>query len=173
MTRDEFLDDVITFGDLKSFCYDEGCSILENVYDDEERDEQINDCLVDWAREDSWEALHRRLDDIPTGYEWYCYDDYGEWRGLDDDDFESYKRDVLEWADDDEIWDANEDDDEIFEDGEPNEVDDEPAIEDEDFSVGDLIGMCCVALATIQSGDERRAREEEEELRRLYPKVLK
>ena len=49
----------------------------------------------------------------------------------------------------------------------------EPAPEEEDFSVGDLIGMCVVALGTIQSEDARRAREEEEEFRRLYPKVLK
>lgn len=176
MTRNEFLDDITTFGDLKSFCYDEECNILEDVYDEDERDEQINNCLMDWAREDSWGELYRRLDSIPTGYEWYCYNEYGEWFPLDDGDFETYKRDVLEWADDNEIWDADEDDDEdydVFEDGEPDESDDEPAIEDEDFSVGDLIGMCCVAFATIQSEDARQAKEEEEEFRRLYPKVLK
>lgn len=88
-------------------------------------------------------------------------------------DFDSDKGDVLEWADDHGVWDDDEEEDmdeDCFED-EPE--DDEPAPEEEDFSVGDLIGMCVVALGTIQSEDARRAREEEEEFRRLYPKVLK
>lgn len=173
MTRNEFLEDVTTFSDLKDFCYNENCSILEDVYDEEGRDDYINECLMDWAREDSWQDLYGRLDNIPTGYDWYRYDDYGDWCGLDDGDFEEYKGDVLEWADDNGVWDDDEEEDveeDCFED-EPE--DDEPAPEEEDFSVGDLIGMCVVALGVIQGEDERRAREEEEEFRRLYPKVLK
>ena len=173
MTRNEFLENVSTFGDLKDFCCDEDCSLLEDVYDEEGRDDYINECLMDWTREDSWQDLYSRLDSIPTGYDWYRYDDYGDWCGLDDEDFEDYKGDVLEWADDHGVWDDDEEEDmdeDCFED-EPE--DDEPAPEEEDFSVGDLIGMCVVALGTIQSEDARRAREEEEEFRRLYPKVLK
>lgn len=175
MTRNEFLENVTTFGDLKDFCYNEDCSILEDVYDEEGRDDYINECLMDWARDDTWQELHDRLDGIPTGYDWYRYDDYGDWCALDDEDFEDYKNDVLEWADDHGVWDDDEEDDmeDDVEDDCFEDEDDEPAPEEEDFSVGDLIGMCVIALSTIQSEDARRAREEEEELRRLYPKVLK
>lgn len=169
MTRNEFLENVTSFDDLKDFCYNEDCSLLEDVYDEEGRDDVINECLMDWARDDSWQDLYNRLDNIPTGYDWYRYDDYGDWCSLDDEDFEEYKNDVLEWADNNDIWDDDEEDDE--EEDEPK--DDEPAPEEEDFSVGDLIGMCVVALGTIQSEGARRAREEEEEFRRLYPKILK
>lgn len=169
MTRNEFLENVTSFYDLKDFCNDEDCNLLEDVYDEEGRDDFINDCLMDWARDDSWQDLYNRLDSIPTGYDWYRYDDYGDWCSLDDEDFEEYKNDVLEWADNNDIWDNDEEDDE--EEDEPK--DDEPAPEEEDFSVGDLIGMCVVALGTIQSEGTRRAREEEEEFRRLYPKILK
>ncbi len=172
MTRNEFLEDVTSFGDLKDFCYNEDCNLLEDVYDEEGRDDYINECLMDWARDDTWQELYDRLNGIPTGYNWYRYDEYGDWCGLDDEDFEEYKNDVLEWADDNGVWDDDEEDtDEDYFEGEPE--DDDPAPEEEDFSVGDLIGMCVVTLGTIQSEDARRAREEEEEFRRLYPKILK
>lgn len=174
MTRNEFLENVTSFYDLKDFCNDEDCNLLEDVYDEEGRDDFINDCLMDWARDDSWQDLYNRLDSIPTGYDWYRYDDYGDWCSLDDEDFEEYKNDVLEWADNNGVWDDDEED--TDEDGdyfEDEPEDDEPAPEKEDFSVGELIGMCVVALGTIQSEGARRAREEEEEFRRLYPKILK
>lgn len=172
MTRTEFLENIETFGELKDFCYDEDCSLLEDVYDEEGMDSFVNECLMDWARNDTWQELYSRLDDIPTGYDWYRYE-YGDWEVLDGEDFEDYKNDVLEWGDENDIWDAEDDeydDDDNFE-SEPEE--DEPAPEDEDFSVCDLIGMCVVAMGAIQSEGARRAQEEEEEFRRLYPKVLK
>lgn len=174
MTRNEFLENVTSFYDLKDFCSDEDCNLLEDVYDEEGRDDFINDCLMDWARDDSWQDLYNRLDSIPTGYDWYRYDDYGDWCSLDDEDFEEYKNDVLEWADNNGVWDDDEEDtDENGDYFEDKPEDDEPAPEKEDFSVGELIGMCVVALGTIQSEGARRAREEEEEFRRLYPKILK
>ena len=174
MTRNEFLENVTSFYDLKDFCNDEDCNLLEDVYDEEGRDDFINDCLMDWARDDSWQDLYNRLDNIPTGYDWYRYDDYGDWCSLDDEDFEEYKNDVLEWADNNGVWDDDEEDtDEDGDNFEDEPEDDEPAPEKEDFSVGELIGMCVVALGTIQSEGARRAREEEEEFRRLYPKILK
>lgn len=173
MTRNEFLDDVTTFGELKDFCSDNGCNLLDDVYDEESRDDYVNDCLAEWAHNNSWEELRDILNEIPTGYDWYL-DDYGSWDGLDDEDFENCKNDVLEWADDNDIWEDDEEGDEedsdYFED---ESEDDEPAPEEEDFSVGDLIGMCVAALGAIQSEDTRRVREEEEEFRRLYPKVLR
>lgn len=174
MTRNEFLEDVTTFGELKGFCFDVDCDLLDDVHDDGTRDDYINECLIDWAREDSWQDLWSRLDAIPTGYDWYCDAGYGEWYGLDDSDFDSYRNDVLGWADDNDVWDEDEEEaDESDENFENEPEDDELALEEEDFSVGDLISMCVVAFDTIQSEEARRIREEENELRRLYPNVLK
>lgn len=181
MTRNEFLNDVITFGELKDFCYDYDCTMLEDVYDEEGRDDYINECLMDWARDDSWQELYSRLDGIPTGYDWYRYDDYGEWCGLDDGDFEEYKDDVLEWGDDNDIWDEDEeeDDTDIFAeeiDADMADEEDEP-VEDEDFSVDALMGMCSVAFVTIQKENIQRLQEEERVLGTLVdvniPKLIR
>lgn len=170
MTRNDFLENITTFGDLKDFCDNEGCTLLDDVYDEASRDNYIDDHLVDWAREGCWRDLYNTLEVIPEGYDWYRHGVYEDWCGLDDnEDFEEYKNDVLYWADDNCIWDEDEEENEENVDSIDGE-DNDPAPE-EDFSVGDLIGMCVVALDVIQSEDYRRAREEE--LCRLYPKVLK
>ena len=50
---------------------------------------------------------------------------------------------------------------ELARDAASREQDKESEIEDEDFSIGDLIGMCGVAFASIQKDSIRRQREEE------------
>lgn len=172
MTRQEFIDDVTSFGDLLSFCYDNDCThICEDVVDSEYRDEYINDSLVDWARNDTWTELKDRLDELynDTGYNYYIYDEYyGEYKGVDDDgdEFETYKRDVLEWMDDHEYWDDDGEEDEEEED-EPvasqdsydDEGEEEP-IPEEDCSFADLVS---VALGCVASFNEEALRQAQEE----------
>lgn len=133
MTRQEFIDEVNSFGDLIDFCNDNDCYECENVYYQDSFDDYINDCLSDWARNDGWRDLRDRLNDIPTGYDWY---DIENLCGLDDDDFDDYKDDVLSWADDHDVWDEPDDDDEVvdddFEIGEAIEDDDDDYEEPED-----------------------------------------
>lgn len=114
MTRQEFIDSIDNYSELKEFCYDNDCNILEDVYDEEARDEMVNEWLVDWARNDSWKELRDRLDNINDDYYWYRYDDcYDEWVGLNDyEDFDNYKNEVLEWADEYGCWDDPEDEEE-------------------------------------------------------------
>lgn len=170
MTRDEFMENVTTFGELKNFCYDWDCDMLDDVYDGDEMDECINECLVDWASNDTWQELYDRLGDIPSGYDWYRNDDYDGWVGLDDYDFGQYKQEVLEWMDNNDQWEDDEEDEgggndvfaeELARDAAAHEQNKGDEIEDEDFSVGDLIGMCGVAFVAIQQDRVRRLQEED------------
>lgn len=188
MTRNEFLENVTWWGDLKEFCSDEGCDICDDIYDEEDRDEYINECLVDWARNDTWQELFDRLRDIPDGYDYYRDDEYNGWVGADDSDFDQYKDDVLDWADDHEVWDDDEDEEddewdggvdvfaeELARDAAAREEDE--SVADEDFSVGDLIGMCSVAFVAIQKDSVRRIQEDDKRFSDFVdvnmPKTLK
>lgn len=117
MTRDEFIDDVVDFYDLRNFCYDYDCDELDDVYDSRGLDGYINNSLIDWAREvGDWEELREKLDDISTGYDYYKIDGYGDIIGLDDYDFAEYKDAVLDWGDRNGVWDQDEEEEEIEED---------------------------------------------------------
>lgn len=155
MTRHEFFEDITEWWQLIEFCRDNGYDgYVEDIYDDDGRDEFINECLVDWAREDTWRELLNRLDDIPTGYAYYRYN-YGDWDGLDDGDLEALKRDVAAECDADGLWDEEdtdeEDDEDEFADDEDfdeesDDEDDDTPIEDEDCSLDELFfaGISCV-----------------------------
>lgn len=151
MTRHEFLDDVCDFSELRDFCYGNDCGICDDIYDDESKDDYINEHLWDMADDaDGWQSLYRTLNDIPTGYDYYRLDDYGDFNGLDDDDFEDYKNDVLEWMDDNECWDEDEDDD-------------EESCEEDMQPVDELFSLCSDQLRVIdakEKAEEQRSNEE-------------
>lgn len=180
MTRNEFLDNVNDWYELIEFCNDMGCSYCDDVYSEESMNEDINECLADWACEYTWQELLSKLDDIPSGYDYYRCDDYGDWEGLDDSDFDEYKDDILEWMDNNAYWDEdegeNEYDDDCFDDEPMEDCDDEVA-EEEDFSATELIGMCSAAFAVIQQESLQRIQKEEEQFNNFVnlniPKVLK
>ena len=93
MTRQEFIDDILDMSDLYNFCantrgYDH---VIEDIYAED--------------------ALDNFLDDIPTGYDWYRIDYYGDITGIDDSEFEDIKSDLLDELDSDE-WFEEEDQDE-------------------------------------------------------------
>ena len=93
-------------------------------------------------------------------------DDYGEWQGLGDSDFDLYKDDVLEWMDSNGYWDEDDDEDELDDEGEDlfeDEPVDDESVEDEDFSATELIGMCCAAYTTIKEESIRRIQKENEQ----------
>ena len=154
MTRQQFIDEVNDWWELIDFCNDEGCSYCDDVYSEESRDDYINEQLVDMARNaDSWSELLDTLNDITTGYDYYRRDDYGEWSGLGDYEFNEYKDDVLEWADDQEIW----EDDEEEPLPEDDEDEDDDFVADEPISIGELMGVCNSQLQQI--GTDKQAKE--------------
>lgn len=113
MTRQEFIDDVTMWLELIYWCsgQDRYCDVCENVFDEADYNERIDEEIDDW--DDGWENLREFLADLPTGYEYYIFDDYdGTYRGADDDDFERLKEEALEWGDDHDVWDNAENEEE-------------------------------------------------------------
>lgn len=184
MTRQEFIENVNDWYDLKDFCADNGCDILDDVYDEDGMDSEIEYYIGEYRGDYTWREFRDMLSDIPTGYEFYREDDAFDWVGLDDSDFRDYKENVLDWMDDGEYWEEDEDDD-FFDDDQPlTDVDifspgedDDEVVTEEDFSVGDLIGMCSVTYGAIQQDAVRREREDTAAFNQFVnhniPKVLR
>lgn len=157
MTRDEFLDNIEYFSELIDFCQEYGCDYLDDVYDDDSRDEEINYCVSEYGNDYSWYDLRDLLHDIPTGYDYYRQNGSFDWDGLDDDDFQSYKDDVYEWAVDNDIFDEGYDP--FEEDEEPEEEEDNVPLAEEDFSIGELMHMSSSMLISIRSDETKKMLE--------------
>lgn len=144
MTRQEFIDDVNSWSELINFCNEYGCDECSDVYDESQRDESIDNSLEERARDcNEWRELYSYLNAIPSGYDYYSYDyDYDEWKGLDDDDFDDYKDEVLDWADDNDIFEEEYTEEYEDADDECEEDVEEDELEDEDISLGELFNTC-------------------------------
>ena len=167
MTRQEFIDNVTTWSELLYFCYDENIDFCEDVYTEDAKDEYFDDILVDMARDaGSWQELYDRLEEIPTGYDYYIRDDYGDFEGADDDDFDSHYEDVLEYMDCNEYWDDDDGDEDYEEEPVREEYvdpEDEEPVEEEDVSIAELFTTCNSKLQKIDADTEAAARAAEEE----------
>lgn len=168
MTRSEFIDNVTEFSELIDFCRDEGCDELEDVYSDDGMDEYIDEELVDMARNcDGWRSLLDTLSGITTGYDYYYRDEYGDWVGLGDSDFDDYKNDVLDWMDSNDYWDDEEDEDdeeEYFEsdDSDYSSDDDEHVIE-EPVPIDELFTACSAELKVIDNNKQAEMARDDSE----------
>lgn len=130
MTRDEFLE-ISEWADLVDFCYENNLYMCDDVYDDGQKDEWINDRLYDWARELNWRELYDRLNEIPDSSDWYILDDYGDFCEAGDEEFEEYKENILEAADENGLFDDEEE--EYEEDSLEDYTLDEDETEEEEF----------------------------------------
>lgn len=119
MTLREFDEDITLFYELKDFCEREGCSYLDEYFDD--LDAEVNSELYEWIRYNDcdWEDVRDSLSNITTGYDFYRRDGSFDYMGCDDEDFDTLKSDVREWAIENGRFDDDEDDDE--DDGEEEE----------------------------------------------------
>ena len=152
MTRNDFLNDVTEWWELLDFCSDEGCNICEDIIDSDQLDEYVEEDIRDTNY--SWRDIRDSLSEIPTGYGYYRMNGSFDYDGMDENDFDSYKEDVLEWGDNNGVWEDEPDEEDDFdtdamfneEDSEP----DEPPVEEEDFSIGELMGFCGVVLLDIR-----------------------
>ena len=170
MTREEFINDVTTWDELKDFCYDYSCDYCDDVYDDDGLNDYLNRAIEDWAGNMTWRQLRDRLDDIPTDGEWYSIDEYEDINELDDVDFEGYKRDVLSWVDDyGDVWDEEDDEDEEYiEDEEENTEDDEDdGVVEEPFSLLELYSSCHDDVTNALMEEEKREEESDNALVQL------
>ena len=149
MTRNDFLNDVTEWWELLDFCSDEGCNICEDIIDSDQLvEEDIRDTNY------SWRDIRDSLSEIPTGYGYYRMNGSFDYDGMDENDFDSYKEDVLEWGDNNGVWEDEPDDEDDF--------DTDTMFNEEDFSIGELMGFCGVVLLDIRREEAaERAREDE------------
>lgn len=182
MTRAEFMDNINSWDELKEFCSDWECDYCDDIYDEYDRDNEIGEDIGEYCSEYSWYELRDQLNNIPSGYDYYRRNSAFDWDGADEEMFENYKMDVRDWADNNDAWDdenENEDEDDVFETEDDffEEESTETPVEDEDFSVGDLIGMCSVAFVTIQKDNMRKIQEDKNAFEKFVdenvPRVLK
>ena len=179
MTRDEFIEDVTTWSELLSFCSDEGYE-TDDIYTSEDRDDYIDEDLVEMARNDSWRDVLSTLRDLEDddGFEYYRRDDWNGWVGLSDgdDEFDSYKENVLEWMDDNGYWPGDEEDDDEedeYDDEEEappvddeddefsDEDDDDFDVEEEDCSFGEMFAASAHCIRTIAQEEIDEAKEQD------------
>lgn len=176
MTRQIFIDTINDWSELIDFCNDNDCDVCVDIFDGCSMDEEINNAIDGYVRDYDWYNLRDMLNDIPTGYDYYCQNSSFDWDGMDENDFRNYKDDVITWMDNEGYWDEEEDNYEEEDLSYEDEQEDAPPIEEEDFSVGDLIGMCSVKFATIQKDNLRREEESNDAFRQYVganvPKVL-
>lgn len=150
MTRLEFEEEVTTWYDLEDFCREIDCDIANHVMSQDDRDEWINDELVDLARNSTWREMYDTLAeyDRQDGYDYYLYDSYyGEMRGVDDADFDDYKERVMDYAERNGEFDPEEEEEEPEEPEEETVFTEEntlPAPE-EDCSLDDMFSDAMVA----------------------------
>lgn len=120
MTRQEFIEDVNSFGDLIEFCSDEGIDdICNDIFDAI----SVNDIVLDYIKSlADWEEARRFLIDIPVGCDYYREDGYG---GFEDAEylFDDYKTDVIRNMDASCSWDEEDSSDEYEDEDEETEWD--------------------------------------------------
>lgn len=178
MTRTNFIENVTEWNELTEFCRDMDCDVCDDIIDADDLDSYVNTDLRDAvANGEDWEDIYRWLDGISTGYEYYRVDGSFDYEPMDNGhDFDSYKNDVIEWMDDNGLWDEEDDeeyDEEGYDDDEagfypPDEPEEEPPVEEEDFSVSDLMSMCGSELITIRQVAERHKKELDDNMVALF-----
>lgn len=176
MTREEFERDVRDMDDLKSFCWDNDCYECDEVESSDVWNDWIEENLVDWARDNTWRDLMSILNNMDdnSGYSWYVWDEYtSEYRPADDSDFEEYHRRVLEWADENGVFDdaerEEEDEDENFE---PVDPEDEEPTPDEECSFDDIYKDAIGCVRRINEEILERARQEDKMYAEIEEDVL-
>lgn len=179
MTRNYFLDYVTDWSELIEFCREQDCDVCEDIIDEDELDEYVDSDISN--TDYGWRRIRDFLDEIPTGYDYYRYDGTFDYVGLDAADFEDYKNRVLDWMDSDDLWEPEEGEDEgedfdpdydFFSPGEEEPKTDEPEeppVEEEDFSVSDLMCMCSAELVTIRQVMEQRNVEPDNDMSLVLP----
>lgn len=112
MTRQEFIDEVTLFCELCGFCSDEEIyGVLDNYFDCDSLDEKV-DYDVSESRDLSWMDLRDYLNEIDPDYDFYkrrgSFDYCGYYDG--EDIFEELKQEVLDIADERDLFEKEEED---------------------------------------------------------------
>ena len=133
MTRQAFIEDVKSWGDLVDFCNEVCVDYCDDIYSDEQKDDWINEHLYDICEDATWQDVLCTLRSVPEGYDYYLKDeDY--WMGFlglsdDEDLFYRRKEEILEYMDEYGYWEDDEED-EIDDESNEFEVDTSVALND-------------------------------------------
>lgn len=147
MTRQEFIDGITDWLELIDFCRDENCEdIIDDVYDSESYNEEIDYSLQERVHHQSWYGIWEWLDSLPIEHDYYIQDRDGDWYGADDDDFDALKDEVIEYMDDEGLWD---DEEEVYEENiDPEDV---TPVEEEDVPLTELFDTCNSEIQKIEN----------------------
>lgn len=134
MTIAEFEETIVSWYDLLPFCSESGCPECDDIIYGDDLASRVESDLVEDTRYYTWTDIRSMLNEIEDGHEFYRHDGSFDYVCVDDD-FETYKRYVLEWCMDNEYFDEEEEEDE------PNdpECEELPDISVEDSDILSLI----------------------------------
>lgn len=123
----------------------------------------------------SWQEIRDRLNDLDTSYDYYVNDGYMIYNGLDnDDDFEEFKSNVLDWMDSYGEWDEDEEDTGCLPEDEDtaNQNSEDTAPLEVEFAVTELISMCITDIKIKKSAEDAERRREQVEIDRALAELL-
>jgi len=173
MTRTEFLDNINEWWELVDFCNDEGCYVCEDLFGHDCLDEQIeNDISEALSNNDGWQTIRDCLNEIDTDYSYYRNDGFLNYIGLDADDFSAYKDDVLEWGDNNGVWEDEEEYEEEYREDVYEEEDEEEPAPEEAFQFTELMTMCVRDVRLLQEEQEEQEIAEDHEFDRALTQLL-
>lgn len=174
MNRQDFVDNINYISELIEFCNDYGYeSHIEQIYDDEQRNDAIEEQINERREYERWWEIRDWLYNLESegSYDYWRLDDYGDWYGLDDSDFEDMKESVLRELDEDNFFD-NEEDEESYDDGNPPFVEpvEEEILEPGNFetvmngfeNVPQFDAVIALNLARMRAEQDERVRVEDE-----------
>ena len=146
MTRGEFVEQITSWPELLEFCYDNDCSVCEDIIPHERLAGNIAEDFTDYGDEYDWTDIRRWINDIDDDADYYYRSGSFEYESVDNQ-FDTYKDDVLEWGDDVDIWDFEDEDDDDFDDDGP-------------FYIGDADRALLAELGLDDTEDESKADED-------------
>lgn len=98
MTRQYFIDNIITWSELLSFCYEYDCNACENIISRNELCDAIADDFATCSHGYHWTDIRDWLNRIDSNCSYYYRDSSFEYTSVDGD-FDIYKEEVLAWCD--------------------------------------------------------------------------
>lgn len=165
MTRDDFLQ-ITDMDELYSFICDHNLyDYLDNYYTEDNLDEMLDDQFAEMIRSEGWRTTMNAMNDVPTGWEWYLYDDWGTISGVSEADVEELVHRMYEdLSNEDDLWDDDEEPEPEDGEGEEECVPDEDT---EPIDYGDLFDFNNSLLAEIREKNNANVEidtDDEEEL---------
>lgn len=67
MTRNEFIDNITEWYELKDFCSDFDCDVCEDIYDDDDYDDSVEEDIRDAIADYGWRDIRDFLGNLPAG----------------------------------------------------------------------------------------------------------